>query len=102
MKIIEKLSNMIEDEMNDAEKYAKCALKYKDERPSLGQTFHALSIDEMKHKDMLHDEVVKIINEFRASGTEVPADMQAVYDYLHKKHIDRATEIKIIIESYRG
>ena len=93
---------MIEEEMNDSEKYAKCALKYKEERPSLAQTFHALSLDEMKHKDMLHEEVVKIINEYRATGAEVPSDMMAVYDYLHKKHIDRATEIKIIIESYKG
>jgi len=102
MKIIEKLSNMIEDEMDDAEKYAKCALKHKEERPPLAQTFHALSLDEMKHMSMLHDEVVKIINEYRATGAEVPADMMAVYDYLHKKHIDRATDIKIIIESYKG
>ena len=102
MKIIEKLSDMIEEELADAEKYAKCALKYKEERPSLAQTFYNLSIDEMKHMNMLHDEVVKIINEYRSQGQEVPPEMQAVYDYLHKKQIDKATSNKIIMESYKG
>ena len=102
MKIIEKLSDMITDELNDAEKYAKCALKHKEERPSLAQTFYSLSIDEMKHMNMLHDEVVKIINEYRSSGNEVPAEMQAVYDYIHNRQIEHATNVKIIQETYRG
>lgn len=102
MKIIEKLSDMITDELNDAEKYAKCALKEKEEHPSLAQTFYSLATDEMKHMNMLHDEVVKIINEYRSQGQEVPVEMQAVYDYLHKKQMERAINIKIIMESYRG
>ena len=102
MKIIEKLSNMIEDELNDAEKYAKCALKEKEERPSLAQTFYSLATDEMKHMNMLHDETVKIINDYRSQGNDVPVEMQAVYDYLHKKQMERAINIKIIMESYRG
>ena len=93
---------MIEEEISDAERYAKCALEYKEERPSLAQTFYSLATDEMKHSNMLHDEVVKVINEYKASGAEVPPEMQSVYDYLHKKQIDRATNVKIIMESYRG
>ena len=102
MKIIEKLSKMIEDELSDAERYAKCALKEKEERPALAQTFYTLSIDEMKHATMLHDEVTRVINEYRSAGNEPPADMTAVYNYLHDKQIERATNIKIIQESYRG
>ena len=102
MKIIEKLSDMITDELNDAEKYAKCALKEKEEHPSLAQTFYSLATDEMKHMNMLHDETVKIINDYRSQGQEVPVEMQAVYDYLHKKQMERAINIKIIMESYRG
>lgn len=102
MKIIEKLSDMIEEEISDAEKYAKCALEMKSDRPSLAQTFYNLATDEMKHMNMLHDEVTKIINEHKASGAEVPLDMMAVYDYLHKKQIEHATHVKIMMESYKG
>jgi ferritin len=102
MKIIEKLANMIEDEINDAEKYARCALKEKEERPTLAQTFYSLATDEMKHMTMLHDEVTRIINDYRAQGNEPPAEMIAIYDYLHKKHIEHATNVKIIMESYRN
>ena len=102
MKIIEKLSDMIEEELNDAEKYARCALREKEERPALAQTFYNLSVDELKHMSILHDEVTRIINEYRAQGEEVPVEMQAIYDYIHRKHIDKATSVKIIMESYKA
>ena len=56
MKIIEKLSCLIDEEIDGACGYAKLALKYKDERPQLAQTFYSLTVDEMKHIDILHDE----------------------------------------------
>lgn len=43
MKLIEKLSAMVDEEIEDAMKYAKCALEYKDECPALAKTFYELS-----------------------------------------------------------
>lgn len=102
MKIIQELSDMIEDEIDGAEEYAKKALELKNERPQMAQTFYNLTSDELRHVDMLHDEVVKVINEYRNAGNEVPPDMQAVYDYLHKKQIDRVHEVKMYLEQYKG
>ena len=39
MKLIEKLSAMVDEEIEDATKYAKCAVKYKDDRPALAKRF---------------------------------------------------------------
>ena len=93
MEIIKKLSEMIEEEINDAEKYALCALKYKDERPQLATLFKTLSVEELEHQRRLHDAVVQIINEFKQTQ-DVPEGMQAIYDYVHEREIHKVAEIR--------
>ena len=102
MEIIKKLSDMISGELEDAEHYAKCALKYKDDRPSLSRLFYQLSQEEMDHMGRLHEAVVGIIKEYREENGEPPASMQAVYDYLHEKQIEEAAEVKKYLDMYKG
>ena len=93
MEIIKQLVTKIDDELEDAEKYIKCAYKVKDKYPQLAETYYTLSLEEMKHMTMLHDQVVKIINEFKKTN-EVPAGMQTLYDYVHEREIKWAAKIK--------
>ena len=102
MKLIKELSEMIEDELDGACEYAKGALKLKEEHPSLAKTFYDISLDEVKHIDMLHGEVKKIIEMHRKEQGEHPAPMMAVYEYLHDKHIEMANRIKAYQMEYRG
>ena len=101
MKLIKKLSEHIEEEIADSRCYAEWALELKDERRGLADVLYSLSLDEMKHMSILHDEVVKIIEEYRKEHGEPPAAMLAVYDYLHKKHIEDAQKAKTYQTMYR-
>lgn len=101
MKLIKCLSDLIGEEIGDAKKYAKLALQYRDERRQLADVFFSLSQQEMQHMQTLHDEVVQIINEYRSTNGEPPAEMMAIYDYLHEKHIDEAGEAKAMQALYK-
>ena len=102
MKIIQKLTDLIEEEVHDMEKYAKLAAEYKDEDLALASLFYELSTEEEKHQAMLHDEAVKIIRDYRKTHGDPPAAMQAVYEHLHKRHIEKIAEAKNFQEIYRN
>lgn len=101
MKLIQKFTELIEDELESAEDYIKMAVMHKDEHPMLAKVLYDISNDEMHHVDMLHDEVVKLIEEHRRDKGDPPAMMLAVYNYLHERHIDKANKIRIMQSEYR-
>ena len=93
---------MIKEEIADAEKYANCALKYKDDDKNLAETFYTLSTNELQHMDLLHAQVTRLINDYRAKKGEPPEAMQAVYDYVHEEQMDDVKEIKVLLAMYKG
>ena len=102
MKLIRDLEELIEDEIHDVKKYAKMATELKDEHPGLAQTLFTIAVQEDGHQAAIHNEVVKIIEEHRRTHGEPPATMMAVYDYLHKKSIDKLAEARMFMEVYKS
>lgn len=101
MKIIKTLSLKISEELEDAKEYAELAIEYKDEYPELSRDLYNLSLQEMDHKTVLHNKVTEIIKKYRETKGEPPADMLAVYEYLHKRHIEKALEVKTLQAMYK-
>ena len=101
MKIIKELSEMIEDEIDGAREYITLALKIKDERPELARTLFNISTQEMDHLKLLHDSVTSVIEEYRKANGSPPESMQAVYDYLHERHINAAAEVRTMQGMFR-
>ena len=85
MKIIKKLCDLIDEEIHDGKKYAKLALKYKDDDKALAEMFYNLSLEEMRHMNVLHNSVVKEIEKVKEEKAGDPKidGMQVIYDLLH-------------------
>ena len=101
MKIIKILSEKISEEICDAKAYAKLSIEYKESYPELSRTLYSLSTQEMEHMNKLHAEVTEIIRKYREQNGEPPADMLAVYEYLHNEQIEKALEVKTLQAMYK-
>ena len=102
MTIIKCLAEKVEDELKDAEEYIDLAMQWKSEQPDAAELFYELSTEEMGHMERLHQEVTEIIEDYRQKHGEPPKDMMTLYNYLHEKHIAKATMIKVKQGMYKA
>lgn len=101
MQMIQEITEFVEEEIEDAKKYAKMALQYREERNDLALIYNKMSEEEMGHMMRLHDIVTVLIKDYRAKNGEPPPDMMAVYNYLHNKHMEKAAEVKSLQSLFR-
>lgn len=101
MKEIKMLAGHIREEMNDAETYAKLALRYKDDDRSLSQTFEKLSEQELDHADMLHAQASRLIKERKENGETPPVAMSAVWSWEHENMMDCVARVKVLLAELR-
>ena len=101
MKLIKILVNQIEEELEGAESYISMAISRKDDTPSLSKVLYEISLEEMHHVELLHEQVVNLIEEYRRTKGEPPEAMMSVYEYLHEKHIKLAARIKVMQAEYK-
>ena len=101
MKEIQVLEDLISEEMENSNKYMDLAMEYKESCPEMAKAFYDLSVSGNGRKDTLHAQVVKKIEKYRQEHGEPPAPMMAVYDYLHKKEMAKAANLKIKQDMWR-
>ena len=61
-----------------------------------------ISLQEMEHMNLLHNEVTDLIKKYREQNGEPPADMMAIYNYLHEEQIEKAAEVKTMQSMYKA
>lgn len=101
MLCIKELSEKIYEELDDAKSYAEMAVKYKDTDKQLGDTYIQISKEEMAHMNRLHDQVTRVIYEYRNAKGEPPKEMMALYEYEHNKIMEYAAQVQYIIGMYK-
>lgn len=102
MKVIMCLSDKIDEELHDADAYIDLAMKWQAEDEDVGNLFYELSTEEMKHVNMLHNEVVDQIKVYREEKGEPPKGMTEMYDHIHQKQQAEAMRIKVKQGMYKA
>ena len=101
MKKIKRLSDHIREELEDADEYIRQALECKETDKTIADVYANLAGEELKHADILHEQVVKAINAYKAVNGDPPENMQVRYDILHEIHVADAQRIKLKIKLYK-
>lgn len=102
MKEMKEVIRNIYDELEDAEKYAKASVRVKTAQPELASVYYRLANEEMGHMETLYKQAAEMIEAVKRTGREVPASMQAVWDWEHEKMMNETADVKRLLEMYKG
>lgn len=101
MREIKELAAFIQDEVNGALSYAKCAVYYKNTRPDLASLLYNLATTEAQHAQKLHAEVAKLITEAE-KHTNYPQEMRDKWEKIHKASMKKLAKANSYIAMYKG
>lgn len=92
----------IEDEIDDAKKYAMKAIACKEAGKPRAETYYRLASDEITHANLIHGMVTADIDAYRKEHGDAPEPMKQVYDVLHKEAICKMATVKGLLSLYKG
>lgn len=101
MKLIEKLSDHIREEIEDACKYIDDAMACKENDRDTADLYCRLAEEELGHMALLHKRVARVIEAYKSEHGDPPPVMQARYEILHEIHISDANKVKLKIQLYK-
>lgn len=102
MRIIKRLSEQIEDEVDGVIGYAQDALELKYSDPQTAEKYYKLANVENGHVAILHEMVVAKIEEARGRAKEPPPQwMLNKWDEQHKRIIEKMEKAKTFLSMYK-
>lgn len=103
MKVLKDLIEKANDTLDEIEWYAEKAHHFRsmNEYKAVADTFIKISDMHITIYGMLHERMVALINEEKAKGGNVPAEMFAIWNYEHGKLVKEFAEAKFLVEEYK-
>ena len=101
MKLLKHLIEKADDTLDEIEFYAENAIHYKTEHKALADTYNKVADMHVGIYDMLHRQMVEIIEEQRRAGDNPPKSMLEIWEYEHKRLIKEFAEAKSMVEEYK-
>lgn len=101
MKMLTKLIEKAEDTLDEIEWYGEKALMYREENQALADVYNKIADMHIGIYDMLHKQMVELIDQFKRNGGQVPPEMLAIWNYEHEKLIKEFKDAKILVEEYK-
>ena len=101
MERLKLLFSLIDDELADSMKYGEKAMHYKDTNPAMAELFYSLSLEEMKHKGMLHNQLVKEMQNCIEEDPDKEVAINAVYDVLNERQVEWENSVRMYHSNYR-
>ena len=100
MLIIKRLAKQIKEELEDAEKYAEEAHELRMEYPAIAASYAKLAEQELEHANILHDNVVRLIEKASAEKT-VPPVMMELWRWQHEEMIEEEKGVRLLLDMFR-
>lgn len=101
MKILKNLIEKADSTLEEVEWYGEKALMYKAEHKNLADVYNKVADMHIQIYDMLHKQMVELIDEHRRMGHTPPPEMLAIWEYEHEKLIKEFTEAKVMVDEYK-
>lgn len=98
---IKDLFELVDDELQDAMKYAKLAMEHKDTDNAMAELFYSLSLEEIKHKQNLYNCAVKAMTTYVEKYPEKEEITKEVFEALNERTIDWENSIRVYQGMYR-
>ena len=98
---IKDLFELVDDELQDAMKYAKKAMDKKATCPADAELYYSLSLEEIKHKQSLHNRAVNKMHDFIEKHPEKEDIVKEVFDALNERTVDWENSIRVYQAMYR-
>lgn len=91
MEHLKEITKQIWEELADAQKYIKCASKWKSDM------YYDLSVEEVGHAERLHSEGTEYVNAHK----DEDSTLSVIWDWETEKILDMMRDVKVLQEMYK-